>query len=306
MEAITMLELYKKCNLCPRKCLIDRTKTLGYCKATDKIKVARSALHYFEEPSISGTNGSGTIFFSNCNLKCCYCQNKEISTDGFGKEVSIERLAMMMLELEERGANNINLVTPTHYVPSIIEAIKIAKSKGLSIPIVYNTSGYESVETLKLLDGYIDIYLTDFKYFDNKLGKDLSKCSNYFEVTCKALDEMYRQTGKNSFNKDGLMTKGIIVRCLVLPTKSDDTKKIINYLYKKYQDNIYLSIMNQYTPVNYIKEYPFLNKTVSEDEYNDIIDYAIDLGIKNAYMQEGGTCSESFIPSFDLEGVIER
>ena len=298
-----MLELYKKCNLCPRNCLVDRTKTLGYCKATDKVKVARSALHYFEEPSISGTNGSGTIFFSNCNLKCCYCQNKEISTDGFGKEITIERLSEMMLELEEKHANNINLVTPTHYVPSIIEAIKIARSKGLSIPIVYNTSGYESVETLKLLDGYIDIYLTDFKYFDNKLGKYLSKCSNYFEVASKALEEMYRQTGKNTFNKDGLMTKGIIVRCLVLPTKSNDTKKIIDYLYKKYQDNIYLSIMNQYTPVNYIKDYPFLNKTVSEDEYNEVIDYAIDLGIKNAYMQEGGTCSESFIPAFDLEGV---
>ena len=298
-----MLELYKKCNLCPRNCLIDRSKTLGYCKATDKVKVARSALHYFEEPSISGNNGSGTIFFSNCNLKCCYCQNKEISTDGFGKEITIERLSEMMLELEEKHANNINLVTPTHYVPSIIEAIKLARSKGLSIPIVYNTSGYESVETLKLLDGYIDIYLTDFKYFDNKLGKDLSKCSNYFEVISKALDEMYRQTGKNKFNKNGLMTKGIIVRCLVLPTKSDDAKKIIDYLYKKYQDNIYLSIMNQYTPVNYIKDYPFLNKTISEDEYNDVIEYAIDLGIKNAYMQEGGTCSESFIPSFDLEGV---
>ena len=298
-----MLELYKKCNLCPRNCLVDRTKTLGYCKATDKVKVARSALHYFEEPSISGTNGSGTIFFSNCNLKCCYCQNKEISTDGFGKEITIERLSEMMLELEEKHANNINLVTPTHYVPSIIEAIKLARSKGLSIPIVYNTSGYESVETLKLLEGYIDIYLTDFKYFDNKLGKDLSKCSNYFEVASKALEEMYRQTGKNKFNKDGLMTKGIIVRCLVLPTKSDDTKKIINYLYKKYQDNIYLSIMNQYTPVNFIKDYPYLNKTISEDEYNDVIDYAIDLGIKNAYMQEGGTCSESFIPAFDLEGV---
>ena len=298
-----MLELYKKCNLCPRNCLIDRTKTLGYCKATDKVKVARSALHYFEEPSISGSNGSGTIFFSNCNLKCCYCQNKEISTDGFGKEITIERLSEMMLELEEKHANNINLVTPTHYVPSIIEAIKLARSKGLSIPIVYNTSGYESVETLKLLEGYIDIYLTDFKYFDNKLGKYLSKCSNYFEVASKALEEMYRQTGKNKFNDDGLMTKGIIVRCLVLPTKSDDTKKIINYLYKKYQDNIYLSIMNQYTPVNYIKEYPYLNKTISEDEYNDVIDYAIYLGIKNAYMQEGGTCSESFIPAFDLEGV---
>ena len=298
-----MLELYKKCNLCPRNCLVDRTKTLGYCKATDKVKVARSALHYFEEPSISGSNGSGTIFFSNCNLKCCYCQNKEISTDGFGKEITIERLSEMMLELEEKHANNINLVTPTHYVPSIIEAIKLARSKGLSIPIVYNTSGYESVETLKLLEGYIDIYLTDFKYFDNKLGKDLSKCSNYFEVASKALEEMYRQTGKNKFNKDGLMTKGIIVRCLVLPTKSDDTKKIINYLYKKYQDNIYLSIMNQYTPVNYIIEYPYLNKTISDEEYNDVIDYAIDLGIKNAYMQEGDTCSESFIPSFDLEGV---
>ena len=298
-----MIDVYKKCNLCPRNCLVDRTKTLGYCKATDKVKVARSALHYYEEPSISGNNGSGTIFFSNCNLKCCYCQNKEISTDGFGKEVSIERLSEMMLELEGKHANNINLVTPTHYVPSIIEAIKLARSKGLSIPIVYNTSGYESVETLKLLDGYIDIYLTDFKYFDDKLGKDLSKCFNYFGVVSKALDEMYRQTGKNKFNDNGLMTKGIIVRCLVLPTKSDDTKKIINYLYKKYQDNIYLSIMNQYTPVNYIKDYPFLNKTVSEDEYNDIIDYAINLGIRNAYMQEGGTCSESFIPSFDLEGV---
>ena len=298
-----MFELYKKCNLCPRNCLVDRTKTLGFCKATDKVKVARSAIHYFEEPSISGTNGSGTIFFSNCNLKCCYCQNKEISTDGFGKEITIERLSEMMLELEEKHANNINLVTPTHYVPSIIEAIKLARSKGLSIPIVYNTSGYESVETLKLLEGYIDIYLTDFKYFDNKLGKDLSKCSNYFEVASKALEEMYRQTGKNKFNKDGLMTKGIIVRCLVLPTKSNDTKKIIDYLYKKYQDNIYLSIMNQYTPVNYIKDYPYLNKTISDDEYNDVIDYAIDLGIKNAYMQEGGTCSESFIPAFDLEGV---
>ena len=273
-----MLELYKKCNLCPRNCLVDRTKTLGYCKATDKVKVARSALHYFEEPSISGSNGSGTIFFSNCNLKCCYCQNKEISTDGFGKEITIERLSEMMLELEEKHANNINLVTPTHYVPSIIEAIKLARKKGLSIPIVYNTSGYESVETLKLLEGYIDIYLTDFKYFDNKLGKYLSKCSNYFEVASKALEEMYRQTGKNIFNKDGLMTKGIIVRCLVLPTKS-------------------------YTPVNFIKDYPYLNKTISEDEYNDVIDYAIDLGIKNAYMQEGGTCSESFIPAFDLEGV---
>ena len=298
-----MQKLYQKCSLCPRKCLVDRSKYLGYCKAKDKVKVAKSTLHYFEEPSISGTKGSGTIFFSNCNLKCCYCQNKKISVEGFGKEISINRLAEMMLELEEKGANNINLVTPTHYVPSIIEGIKLAKKRGLVIPIIYNTSGYESLETLKLLEGYIDIYLTDFKYFDNKLGKDLSKCSNYFGVASKALDEMYKQTGKNRFNSKGIMTKGIIVRCLVLPTKNDDTKKIINYLYKKYQDNIYLSIMNQYTPINYIKEYPFLNKTISEDEYDDVIEYAIDLGVKNAYIQEGSTCSESFIPSFDLEGV---
>ena len=298
-----MIDIYIKCNLCPRNCLVDRTKTLGYCKATDKVKVARSALHYFEEPSISGNNGSGTIFFSNCNLKCCYCQNKEISTDGFGKEISIERLSLMMLELEERGANNINLVTPTHYVPSIIEAIKLARSKGLSIPIVYNTSGYESVSSLKLLNGYIDVYLTDFKYFDNKLGLELSKCFNYFEITSMAINEMYKQVGKNIFDDDGLMVKGIIVRCLVLPSKGNDTKKIINYLYKKYHDNIYLSIMNQYTPVNYIEKYPFLNKTVSDKEYQDIIDYALDLGVKYAYIQEGETCSDSFIPAFDLEGV---
>ena len=298
-----MKNLYQKCSLCPRKCLVDRSKYLGYCKASDKVKVARSSLHYFEEPSISGTKGSGTIFFSNCNLKCCYCQNKEISTGGFGKEVSITRLAEMMLELEEKRAHNINLVTPTHYVPSIIEGIKLARKMGLALPIVYNTSGYESLETLKLLDGYIDIYLTDFKYFDNKLGEDLSKCLNYFEVASKALEEMYLQTGKNRFNDKGLMIKGVIVRCLVLPTKYEDTKRIINYLYKKYQDNIYLSIMNQYTPVNYIKDYPFLNETVKEEEYNKVINYAIDLGVKNAYMQEGGTCSESFIPSFDLEGV---
>ena len=207
-----MLKEYLDCTLCPRKCHQNRYQKLGYCKESATLKVARSALHYFEEPSISGENGSGTIFFSGCNLKCCYCQNQEISLKNFGKEITIDRLSEMILELEKKKANNINLVTPTHFVPSIIEAIKEARKKGLSIPIVYNTSGYESVETLKRLKGYIDIYLTDFKYYDNTLGETLSKCSNYFEVTRKALDEMYRQTGKNKFNKDGIMTKGIIVR----------------------------------------------------------------------------------------------
>lgn len=298
-----MNELYNSCELCPRKCHINRNINKGICSNTSTLKVARSALHYFEEPSISGTNGSGTIFFSGCNLKCCYCQNKEISNDNFGINISVERLSELMLELQKKKANNINLVTPTHFVPSIIEAIKLAKKKGLSIPIVYNTSGYENVATIKLLAGYIDIYLTDFKYFDNKLGEDLSKVKNYFEIASLALEEMYKQVGKNKFASNGMMTKGIIVRCLVLPTKGTDTKKIINYLYKKYQDNIYLSIMNQYTPVNHSDTFTFLNDKVSDKEYNDIINYALDLGVKNAYIQEGETQDESFIPPFNLEGL---
>lgn len=298
-----MNELYNSCELCPRKCHINRNINKGICSNTSTLKVARSALHYFEEPSISGTNGSGTIFFSGCNLKCCYCQNKEISNDNFGINISVERLSELMLELQKKKANNINLVTPTHFVPSIIEAIKLAKKKGLSIPIVYNTSGYENVATIKLLAGYIDIYLTDFKYFDNKLGEDLSKVKNYFEIASLALEEMYKQVGKNKFASNGMMTKGIIVRCLVLPTKGTDTKKIINYLYKKYQDNIYLSIMNQYTPVNHSDTFTFLNDKVSDKEYDDIINYALDLGVKNAYIQEGETQDESFIPPFNLEGL---
>ena len=298
-----MNELYNSCELCPRKCHINRNINKGICSNTSTLKVARSALHYFEEPSISGTNGSGTIFFSGCNLKCCYCQNKEISNDNFGINISVERLSELMLELQAKKASNINLVTPTHFVPSIIEAIKLARKKGLSIPIVYNTSGYESVATIKLLAGYVDIYLTDFKYFDNKLGEDLSKVKNYFEIASLALEEMYKQVGKNKFASNGMMMKGIIVRCLVLPTKGADTKKIINYLYKKYQDNIYLSIMNQYTPVNPSDTFSFLNDKVSDKEYDDIINYALDLGVKNAYIQEGETQDESFIPPFNLEGL---
>lgn len=298
-----MNELYNSCELCPRKCHINRNINKGICSNTSTLKVARSALHYFEEPSISGTNGSGTIFFSGCNLKCCYCQNKEISNDNFGINISVERLSELMLELQKKKANNINLVTPTHFVPSIIEAIKLARRNGLSIPIVYNTSGYESVATIKQLAGYIDIYLTDFKYFDNKLGEDLSKVKNYFEIASLALEEMYKQVGINKFASNGMMTKGIIVRCLVLPTKGTDTKKIINYLYKKYQDNIYLSIMNQYTPVNPSDTFSFLNDKVSDKEYDDIINYALDLGVKNAYIQEGETQDESFIPPFNLEGL---
>ncbi len=295
--------MYQNCHLCPRNCSINRNKEKGICQNTSKVKVARSALYFYEEPSISGFNGSGAIFFSGCNLKCCYCQNKEISLNNFGKEITIERLSDLMLDLQEKKAHNINLVTPTHFIPSIIEAIKIARKKGLHIPIVYNTSGYESVKSLKLLEDYIDIYLTDFRYFNNTLAENLSKCSNYVEIVKEALKEMYRQTGKNEFDENGLMTKGIIVRCLILPTKSYDTKRVISYLHQTYHDNIYLSIMNQYTKIEENTTYKFLNKKVSNKEYQSVLEYALNIGVTNAYIQEDNTASKKYIPDFDLTGL---
>lgn len=289
----------KKCDVCPRKCLIDRTNNeLGFCRASDKLKIARYSLHMWEEPCISGEKGSGTIFFSNCNLKCLFCQNYSISADNCGKEISIERFADICIELQDMGALNINLVTPTHYIPLIKEGIIIAKNKGLNIPIVYNTSSYELVSSLKELEGIVDIYLPDLKYFDNELGKNFSNCNNYFEIATKAIDEMYRQVGKNIFDSNGILKKGIIVRHLLLPNHIEDSKKIIKYLYDKYKDNIFISIMNQYTPVRNIKKYPELNKKVSDKEYDELINYACDLGITNAFIQEGETCKESFIPDF--------
>ena len=286
------------CMLCPRKCGVNRNKgELGFCKATNKIKIARYSLHMWEEPCISGTQGSGTIFFSCCNLKCIFCQNYDISTNNIGKEISIERFKDICLELQEKGALNINLVTPTMYIPLIKEGLILAKKEGLKIPIVYNSSGWENVEALKELDGLIDIYLPDFKYYDDNLAKNFSNIFNYFEITKKALEEMYRQVGKNEFKND-IMTKGVIVRHLLLPKHIDDSKKILEYLYNTYKDNIYISIMNQYTPLRNIKEYSELNETVSDNEYDDLINYACDLGIVNAFIQEGETCKESFIPDF--------
>ena len=286
------------CMLCPRKCGVNRNKgELGFCKATNKIKIARYSLHMWEEPCISGTQGSGTIFFSCCNLKCIFCQNYDISTNNLGKEISIERFKDICLELQEKGALNINLVTPTMYIPLIKEGLILAKKEGLKIPIVYNSSGWENVEALKELDGLIDIYLPDFKYYDDNLAKNFSNIFNYFEITKKALEEMYRQVGKNEFKND-IMTKGVIVRHLLLPKHIDDSKKILEYLYNTYKDNIYISIMNQYTPLRNIKEYSELNETVSDNEYDDLINYACDLGIVNAFIQEGETCKESFIPDF--------
>ncbi len=287
-----------KCLLCPRLCGVNRNKgEIGFCSAKDKIKIARFSLHFWEEPCISGEKGSGTIFFSCCNLKCIFCQNYDISTKNNGKEISIEKFAEICLKLQEMGALNINLVTPTMYVPLIKEGLLLAKKRGLNIPIVYNTSGYERVETLKELDGLIDIYLPDFKYFDDSLGEKFSGIKNYFEVAKDALKEMVRQVGEAKFSGD-IMTKGVIVRHMILPKHIEDSKKVIKYLYDTYKDKIYLSIMNQYTPVRKIKEYKELNLTVDNQDYDEVINYACDLGVTKAFIQEGETCKESFIPDF--------
>ena len=286
------------CELCPRLCKVNRNNNeLGFCKATNKIKIARYSLHMWEEPCISGITGSGTIFFSCCNLKCIFCQNYDISTNNLGKEISIDRFSEICLELQQKGALNINLVTPTMYIPLIKEGLIKAKGKGLTIPIVYNSSGWERVEALKELDGLIDIYLPDFKYYDDSLGEKFSHIFNYSSIAKDALKEMYRQVGKNTF-KDDIMTKGVIVRHMLLPDHLDDSKKIIEYLYNTYKDDIYISIMNQYTPVRKIEEYSELNNTVTDYEYDELINYACDLGITKAFIQEGETCKESFIPDF--------
>ena len=290
-----------KCNLCPRHCNINRYKELGFCKQSNKIKLALAKLFFYEEPPISGKSGSGTIFFTGCNLKCIFCQNFDISTKNIGKTVTIKRLSEIMLELQSKGAHNINLVTPTIYVPQIIKAIKLAKKNGLSIPVIYNSSGYETVDTIKMLDGYIDVYLPDLKYFNDDIAIKYSKANNYFDYASTSLDEMIKQVGPCKFDKNGLITKGVIVRQLLLPDHLDDSKKIIKYL-SKYKDDIYISIMNQYTPIRKL-DYENLNHPVKKDDYYELIDYADSLGIENAFCQEDETVSESFIPIWNFEGI---
>ncbi len=290
----------KNCTLCPHNCKVDRTKTLGFCKANDKLKIARADLYYYEEPCISGTQGSGAIFFSNCNLKCIYCQNYEISCDNIGKEITINHLVDILLDLQKQNALNINLVTPTHYVPLIIKALKIAKQKGLTIPIVYNTSSYENVETIKSLNGLIDIYLPDFKYYDDKYAIKYSKAPNYFKYAKDAINEMFKQVGKPVFDENNNLKKGVLIRHLILPNLKEDSKKIIKYIYDTYKDNVYISIMNQYTQIKNYK-YEELNRKITNEEYDEIIEYAYDLGIRNAYVQEKGTVDESFIPDFKTQ-----
>lgn len=293
-----------ECKLCPRNCKKNRkNKEKGYCLMTDELCVARAALHMWEEPCISGEEGSGAVFFSGCTLRCVFCQNRNIAAAQTGKIISIDRLADIFLELQEKGANNINLVTPTHFVVQIAQAIKKARRNGLIIPIVYNTGSYENIETLKLLDGLIDIYLPDMKYMDSSLSLKYSNAKDYFDVASKALDEMFRQVGKPVFDKRGIMKRGMIVRHLILPGMTYDSKNVIKYLYETFKDDIYISIMNQYTPLKQIEKYPEINRKVTDKEYDEVVDYAIELGVVNGFIQEGETASESFIPEFDCEGV---
>ena len=291
----------EKCELCPHRCKVNRNKNqIGRCKATNKIKLGLYSVHNFEEPCISGEKGSGTVFFSNCNFNCVYCQNYEISQQGKGKEITIEELAKIFLKQQEKDVENINLVTPTSYVPQIIEALKIAKSKGLKLPIVYNTNGYENIETLKMLEGYIDIYLPDLKYAEDDLGKKYSKIDNYFEIATKAIKEMEKQVGIPALNENGVMKKGMIVRHLVLPGHLENSKKVLKWMNENLNKEIYISVMAQYFPTYKAKteEYSEINRKLTTEEWEEIENYIDDLGFENGFIQELGEHEEEYVPKW--------
>lgn len=300
------MNYYENCRLCPRNCGVNRKKGIGFCGQSDKLYAARASLHMWEEPCISGTNGSGTVFFTGCNLRCVYCQNRQIAAEGIGFEITSKRLAEIFLAQQERGAHNINLVTPTHYAPHIIEALDMVRGKSLKIPVLYNCGGYESEKTLKMLDGYVDIYMPDFKYMDRAVAKKYSNAEDYPEIAKAAIDEMVSQTGKCVFDENGIIKKGVIARHLVLPSYMENSMRVIEYLHKTYGQKIYISIMSQYTPMPYVKDYTEINRTVTEAEYDEVINYAVEIGVENAFVQEGAAASESFIPIFDGEGIVNK
>ena len=287
------------CTICPHNCKINRTKNPGRCKSTDKIKIALYSIHNFEEPCISGEKGSGTIFFSNCNMNCVFCQNYEISQLGRGKEITIEELANIMIKQQERNVQNINLVTPTSYALHIVEAIKIARRKGLKIPIVYNTNGYESVETLKLLEGYVDIYLPDLKYYYDDLAKKYSKVDNYFEIATKAIQEMYRQVGMPVLDDNGVMKKGLMIRHLILPNEVQNSKKVLKWIKENIDSNVYVSIMAQYFPTYKAKEIPEIARKITKEEYEKVENYLYELDLENGYIQELGEHEEEYVPTWE-------
>lgn len=296
--------MLEKCQICPRDCKVNRLLgNKGYCKCDDKIKVALVSIHDYEEPCISGKNGSGTVFFSNCNLNCVFCQNYEISQEGKGKEVTIERLAEIFIEQQSRGVNNINLVTPTMYVYQIIEAIKIAREKGLKIPIIYNSNGYENVETIKLLEGYIDVYLPDLKYYSDLISVKYSKAPHYFEIAKEAIKEMLRQVGNPVFNDEGIIQKGVIIRHLVLPNHIQNTKNILKWIKENLNEGVYVSVMAQYFPTYKAKEIEGLDRKLTNKEYKEVEKYLYSLDIENGYMQDLGKHEEEFVPCFDYRNI---
>jgi len=298
------MKTLESCNLCPRGCNVNRSKgELGFCRASKDIKLARVSLHHFEEPCISGKNGSGTVFFSNCSLRCVFCQNHQISQEGFGTEVTVEKLSEIFMRLQSSKAHNINLVTPTHYVPQIIAALNLSKKAGLKLPIIYNSSGYENLETLKMLKGYIDVYVPDLKYFNDKYAIKYSGVKNYFSNASIAIKEMFAQAPKAEFSPEGLITKGVIIRHLMLPGLLFDSKKIIDYIASTYGDKVFVSIMNQYTPMFHAFDYKEINKQLNPKHYDALINYALSKGITNGFIQDIGTCSKDFVPDFDLRGI---
>lgn len=302
-DAAWIEKYMSRCGLCPWQCHVDRTAgARGRCGQSGVITAARAALHMWEEPCISGTAGSGAVFFSGCTLRCVYCQNHTISSGTVGKEITAERLAEIFLELQAQNAWNINLVTAGHFAPQVIAALESARTQGLSLPVVYNTSGYEREETLRMLEGYVDIWLPDFKYMSSRTAQIYSGAADYAVRAKEALAEMVRQTPEPVFEGERMM-RGVIVRHLVLPGMKDEAKDVIRYLYETYRNQIHISILNQYTPVRNLDQYPQLQRRVTKKEYDEVVDYAIELGVEQGFIQEGKTAEESFIPPFDITGI---
>ena len=296
-----MIEQLEKCEICPHKCGINRNNNqIGRCKSKDSVKIALYSTHDFEEPCISGEKGSGTVFFSNCNMNCVFCQNYEISQLGKGKEITIEELADIFLKQQEKNVENINLVTPTSYAYQIIEAIKIAKNKGLRLPIVYNTNGYENVETIRALEGFVDIYLPDLKYADNKLAMEYSKVNNYFETATDAIKEMIKQVGVPKLDENGLMKKGVLIRHLVLPNCIENSKKALGWIKENLPNDIYVSVMAQYFPTYKAKEDEKINRKLTFEEWNKIEDFIQEIEIENGFIQELGEHEEEYVPKWDF------
>ena len=298
------MNLYKNCSICPRNCRIDRTNgQIGYCQSGHEIKAALASVHMWEEPPISGSCGSGTIFFSGCNLRCVFCQNYTISSENSGKTISTERLSEIMLEQQAKGVHNINLVTATHFIPSIIKAVQKAKNNGLKIPIVYNTGGYEKVESIKMLEGTVDIYLPDIKYFSSELSLKYSGASDYFDYASEAVLEMYHQTGNNIYDDNGIMKSGVIIRHMIMPSHKEDSYKVLDWIRDNIGTEACVSLLSQYTPAYNAEKYKEINRKLMSLEYTRVIEHFFDIGLKNGFMQEKSSAESKYTPIFDLSGL---